>query len=191
MLLEVFTSFELVLAHVSLIWPCVVISTHTCNNIILSLLTQSACLMCKFKAAILAKHFSGNESGSAFPMARSNVEHFQHVKYCFDLRAFICPGGKCFGVSKDLFTPIKCFFPLFTSSYWSNIHTWKQSKASKRKMFSIRNSKKRVCLCLKIKYDILCRLCPVVNNYVVYMQIKTSRNKDTVVADTVIHSLRC
>lgn len=79
----------------------------------------------KFKAAILAKHLSGNESGSAFPMVHSKVEHFQHVKYSFDLRAFICPVGECFGVSKDLFTPIKCFFPLFFP-YWSN--TWKQSK---------------------------------------------------------------
>lgn len=58
-----FLLFQQTLAHVNLIWYCVFISTHTCNNIILSPLTGSACLMCKFKAAKLAKHLNGNESG--------------------------------------------------------------------------------------------------------------------------------
>lgn len=37
-------------------------------------------------------------------MAHSSMEHFEHVKYSFDPRAFICTEGECFAVPKDLFT---------------------------------------------------------------------------------------
>lgn len=123
---RVFFLFKLLLARVNLIWPCIVISSHTCNNIILSLLTHSTCLMYKFKAAILAKHLSI----VSLPNGPFQCETLSACEIQSDLRAFICPGGECFEVSKDLFTPIKCFFSLFTSSDWSSIHTSKQSGSS-------------------------------------------------------------
>lgn len=97
--LEVFfsPSFKLLLAHANLIWPRVVISTHTCNNIILSLLTQAACLMCAFKAAILAKHWSGNESGWAFAVAAAAWNTFSLWNTALTWELLFAPGESVLG----------------------------------------------------------------------------------------------
>lgn len=74
-----------------------------------SIAVSPQCLTCTFKG-------DPGVWGAEYPHGPLRWEPLERRGYCSDLRVFMRPRGARLQVSKDLFTPINCFFSLPASS---------------------------------------------------------------------------